>query len=158
MLDYGCGVGSDGIKFAEMGYDVAFADYPSECTRFLEWRLRVLRESSAPLYSLDAIETMQEELVDRFGEPHPAVRALLDRAAAAVDDDAPEADTLVNMAKMFASETAVDVTRRAIQVMGGYGYTKDYPLERFYRDAKVTEIYEGTNQIQRMVIARELTR
>jgi alkylation response protein AidB-like acyl-CoA dehydrogenase len=63
-----------------------------------------------------------------------------------------------SMAKMFASEMVVDVTRKAIQVMGGYGYTKDYPLERFYRDAKVTEIYEGTNQVQRLVIARHLTK
>ncbi len=59
-----------------------------------------------------------------------------------------------SMAKLFASKTAVEVTTEAIQVFGGYGYTEDYPVERFFRDAKVTEIYEGTSEIQRMVISR----
>ena len=60
------------------------------------------------------------------------------------------------MAKLFASETARRQTAEAIQVLGGYGYTKEFPVERYYRDAKVTEIYEGTSEIQRLVIAREL--
>ncbi|TKC17127.1 acyl-CoA dehydrogenase [Robertmurraya kyonggiensis] len=60
------------------------------------------------------------------------------------------------MAKLFASKTAVEVTTEAIQVFGGYGYTKDYPVERYFRDAKVTEIYEGTSEIQRMVISKRL--
>ena len=60
------------------------------------------------------------------------------------------------MAKLFASRVAVDVTREAIQVLGGYGYTTEFPVERYYRDAKVTEIYEGTSEIQRLVISREL--
>jgi alkylation response protein AidB-like acyl-CoA dehydrogenase len=59
-------------------------------------------------------------------------------------------------AKCFASDTAMEVTTNAVQVLGGYGYTRDYPLERMMRDAKITQIYEGTNQIQRMVIARNL--
>jgi acyl-CoA dehydrogenase len=61
-----------------------------------------------------------------------------------------------SMAKLFASKTAVDVTTEAIQVYGGYGYTKEYPVERLFRDAKVTEIYEGTSEIQRMVIGKNL--
>jgi len=61
-----------------------------------------------------------------------------------------------SMAKLFASKTAVEVTTEAIQVFGGYGYTKDYPVERFFRDAKVTEIYEGTSEIQRIVISKQL--
>jgi alkylation response protein AidB-like acyl-CoA dehydrogenase len=61
------------------------------------------------------------------------------------------------MAKLFASETAVFVTHQAIQIHGGMGYSKEMPLERYYRDAKITEIYEGTSEIQRMVIARQLT-
>lgn len=61
-----------------------------------------------------------------------------------------------SMAKLFASRTAVETTTEAIQVFGGYGYTKDYPVERFFRDAKVTEIYEGTSEIQRLVISRNL--
>lgn len=61
-----------------------------------------------------------------------------------------------SMAKLFASKTAVDVTIEAIQVFGGYGYTEDYPVERYFRDAKVTEIYEGTSEIQRLVISKQL--
>lgn len=61
-----------------------------------------------------------------------------------------------SMAKLFASKTAVEVTTEAIQVFGGYGYTKDYPVERYFRDAKVTEIYEGTSEIQRIVISKHL--
>ena len=60
------------------------------------------------------------------------------------------------MAKLFAAEAASDVTRRAIQLFGGYGYTRDYPVERMMRDAKITEIYEGTSEVQRMVIAAAL--
>lgn len=61
-----------------------------------------------------------------------------------------------SMAKLFASKTAMEVTTEAIQVYGGYGYTKDYPVERFFRDAKITEIYEGTSEIQRIVISKHL--
>ncbi len=61
-----------------------------------------------------------------------------------------------SMAKLFASKTAVDVTTEAIQVFGGYGYTEDYPVERYFRDAKITEIYEGTSEIQRIVISKYL--
>lgn len=60
------------------------------------------------------------------------------------------------MSKLFASDTAMKVTTEAVQIFGGYGYTKDYPVERFMRDAKITQIYEGTNEIQRMVIAGKL--
>ena len=62
-----------------------------------------------------------------------------------------------SMAKLYASETAVFVTHQAVQIHGGMGYSKEMPLERYYRDAKITEIYEGTSEIQRMVIARQLT-
>jgi cyclohexane-1-carbonyl-CoA dehydrogenase len=62
------------------------------------------------------------------------------------------------MAKVFASDAAMQVTTDAIQVLGGYGYMKDHPVERMFRDAKLTQIFEGANQIQRLVIARELLR
>jgi butyryl-CoA dehydrogenase len=62
------------------------------------------------------------------------------------------------MAKLFASEAATRVADRAIQIHGGYGYTESYPVERNYRDAKITEIYEGTSEVQRMVIARSYLR
>ncbi|CAM3601805.1 acyl-CoA dehydrogenase [Aeromicrobium ponti] len=61
-----------------------------------------------------------------------------------------------SMAKLFASRTAVEVTTEAIQVFGGYGYTEEYPVERYFRDAKITEIYEGTSEIQRIVISKQL--
>jgi alkylation response protein AidB-like acyl-CoA dehydrogenase len=60
------------------------------------------------------------------------------------------------MAKCFASDAAMRITTDAVQVLGGYGYVREYPVERFMRDAKITQIYEGTNQIQRVVIAREI--
>src|SRR3546814_1928008 len=59
-------------------------------------------------------------------------------------------------AKCFASDVAMEVTTNAVQVLGGYGYTRDYPVERMMRDAKITQIYEGTNQVQRIVMARQL--
>ncbi|MFB9184871.1 acyl-CoA dehydrogenase family protein, partial [Dactylosporangium sucinum] len=58
--------------------------------------------------------------------------------------------------KCFASDAAMQITTDAVQLLGGYGYTKDFPLERMMRDAKITQIYEGTNQIQRIVMARQL--
>jgi butyryl-CoA dehydrogenase len=61
-------------------------------------------------------------------------------------------------AKLLASETAMEVTTKVVQIFGGYGYTKDYPVERMMRDAKITEIYEGTSQVQKMVIAAEQLR
>ena len=81
-----------------------------------------------------------------------AARMLVWRAAAAEQEGQPYTH-LAAMAKLFASETASYVTNRAVQLCGGYGYTKDYPVERMMRDAKVTEIYEGTSEVQRMVIS-----
>ena len=74
------------------------------------------------------------------------------RAAQAKQDKEPHSH-LAAMAKLFASETASDVTRRCLQLVGGYGYTREYPFERFMRDAKITEIYEGTSEVQKMVIS-----
>ncbi|HLG68674.1 MAG TPA: acyl-CoA dehydrogenase family protein [Acidimicrobiales bacterium] len=86
-----------------------------------------------------------------------AARALVYRAASLIDDDPTgELAKFGAMAKCFASDTAMAVTVDAVQLFGGNGYTKDFPVERYLRDAKVTQIYEGTNQIQRIVVAREL--
>ena len=82
-------------------------------------------------------------------------RALL-HAAAAAKDRGGSVRQFSSMAKLMASETAMWVTTQAVQIFGGYGYVKDYPVERLFRDAKVTEIYEGTSEIQRIVIARAL--
>ena len=86
-----------------------------------------------------------------------AARELLYRACAAADRSEPGLGKFTSMAKLFASDTAMDVTVEAVQVLGGYGYVNDYPLERMMRDAKITQIYEGTNEIQRVVIARALS-
>ncbi|TDE15880.1 acyl-CoA dehydrogenase family protein [Jiangella asiatica] len=85
-----------------------------------------------------------------------AARQLVYRAAAASERDEASLGFLGAAAKCFASDAAMQVTTDAVQLFGGYGYTRDYPVERMMRDAKITQIYEGTNQIQRMVMARQL--
>jgi alkylation response protein AidB-like acyl-CoA dehydrogenase len=85
-----------------------------------------------------------------------AARELLYKACAMADRGEPGLGKWTSMAKLFASDTAMAVTVEAVQVLGGYGYVNDYPVERMMRDAKITQIYEGTNEIQRLVIARAL--
>jgi alkylation response protein AidB-like acyl-CoA dehydrogenase len=87
-----------------------------------------------------------------------AARALLYLAAAKVTANAPDKTKFAAMAKRFATDTASSVTDRALQLHGGYGYLKDYPIERFWRDLRVNSILEGTNQVMRMIVGRELTR
>lgn len=85
-----------------------------------------------------------------------AAQMLVYRAAAAKDAHDPDLGLYSSMAKLFASENASDVTRRVVQLFGGYGYTREYPVERMMRDAKITEIYEGTSEVQMMVISGAL--
>jgi alkylation response protein AidB-like acyl-CoA dehydrogenase len=85
-----------------------------------------------------------------------AARQLTYRAAAASERNDPDLTFLGAASKCFASDVAMQVTTDAVQLLGGYGYTRDYPVERMMRDAKITQIYEGTNQIQRMVMARKV--
>jgi alkylation response protein AidB-like acyl-CoA dehydrogenase len=85
-----------------------------------------------------------------------AARELLYKACAMADRDDPELAKYSSMAKLFASDNAMRVTVEAVQILGGYGYVKEYPVERMMRDAKITQIYEGTNEIQRVVIARTM--
>lgn len=85
-----------------------------------------------------------------------AAQMLVYRAAAAKDAHDPDLGLYSSMAKLFASENASDVTRRVVQLFGGYGYTREYPVERMMRDAKITEIYEGTSEVQRMVISSHI--
>ncbi|MDS0475608.1 acyl-CoA dehydrogenase family protein [Natrinema sp. 1APR25-10V2] len=86
-----------------------------------------------------------------------AARSLAYRAGAALESDDPDRATrLASMAKLFASERAVDVTDEALQVHGGAGYVTDHPVERFYRDARITKIYDGTSEIQKNIIAEQL--
>ncbi|MEK4484576.1 acyl-CoA dehydrogenase [Psychrobacillus sp. FSL H8-0484] len=90
-----------------------------------------------------------------MGTAVEAARLLIYRAASLRDQGIP-CGKEASMAKLFASKTAVDVAIEAVQVFGGYGYTEDYPVERYFRDAKITEIYEGTSEIQRIVISKHL--
>ncbi len=85
-----------------------------------------------------------------------AARELTYRASAAADRSEPGLAKLTSMAKLIASDTAMWVTTEAVQVLGGYGYVSEYPVERMMRDAKITQIYEGTNEIQRIVISRAM--
>jgi alkylation response protein AidB-like acyl-CoA dehydrogenase len=87
-----------------------------------------------------------------------AARELLYKACTLADRNDPQLSMYSSMAKLFASDTAMEVTTDAVQVLGGYGYVNEYPVERMMRDAKITQIYEGTNEIQRVVIGRHLSR
>jgi alkylation response protein AidB-like acyl-CoA dehydrogenase len=85
-----------------------------------------------------------------------AARLLVYKAAAACDAQDPRLTYFAAIAKAHASDTAMQVTTDAVQVLGGYGYMREYGVERMMRDAKITQLYEGTNQIQRVVIARQI--
>ena len=85
-----------------------------------------------------------------------AARQLVYAAARAADAGVPNVTKMAAQAKLFATDVAMSVTTDAVQLFGGYGYMRDYPIEKYMRDAKITQIYEGTNQIQRMVVARNL--
>src|SRR4029453_10089179 len=87
-----------------------------------------------------------------------AARQLVYHAARGVDRGVRSISKVSAMCKLFATDTAMKVTTDCVQLFGGYGYVKDYPIEKYMRDAKITQIYEGTNQIQRLVIAREALR
>ncbi|MEO6528752.1 MAG: acyl-CoA dehydrogenase family protein [Gemmatimonadaceae bacterium] len=139
-LDHGrLGIAAQAIGIARAALDYALA-YAAERQQFGV----AIREHQA----------IQFKLAD-MGARVASARALLHATAASKDRG--ESTTLHGaMSKLLASETAMFVTTQAVQIFGGYGYVKDYPVERLFRDAKITEIYEGTSEIQRVVIAREL--
>lgn len=87
-------------------------------------------------------------------------RTMVYRAASTIDNDpdSPDIPKIASMAKWYASDTAMKVTTDAVQIFGGYGYVREYPVERMMRDAKITQIYEGTNQVQRIIIAGQILR
>jgi alkylation response protein AidB-like acyl-CoA dehydrogenase len=113
---------------------------------------RERRQFGKPINSFQAIQFKLADMETRCA----AARELLYQACAKVDRGAPDIGKFTAMAKLFCSDTAMAVTIEAVQVLGGYGYVKDYPVERMMRDAKITQIYEGTNEIQRLVIARTM--
>jgi len=120
----------------------------------LEHCIRYSRERQQferPLKDFQAIQFKLADMATRIS----AARALVLEAARAKDRGESVTER-AGMAKLFASETAMWVTTQAVQIFGGYGYMRDYPVEKLFRDAKVTEIYEGTSEIQRIVIARGL--
>jgi alkylation response protein AidB-like acyl-CoA dehydrogenase len=113
---------------------------------------RERRQFGQPINSFQAIQFKLADMETQCA----AGRELLYQAAARVDRGDPELGKYSAMAKLFCSDVAMRVTVEAVQVLGGYGYVKEYPVERMMRDAKITQIYEGTNEIQRLVIARTL--
>jgi alkylation response protein AidB-like acyl-CoA dehydrogenase len=113
------------------------------------------RERSQFGKPINAFQAIQFKLADMETQC-AAARELLYQACAKVDRGDPDVGKYTAMAKLFCSDVAMRVTVEAVQVLGGYGYVKEYPVERMMRDAKITQIYEGTNEIQRLVIARTL--
>jgi alkylation response protein AidB-like acyl-CoA dehydrogenase len=107
--------------------------------------------------ALAEFQGLQFMLADMQIKLH-AARELTYAAAAKSERGEAGAGAFAAAAKCFASDAAMEITTDAVQLLGGYGYTKDYPVERMMRDAKITQIYEGTNQIQRVVVARQLLR
>ena len=110
------------------------------------------RQFGQPISEFQGIQFKLADMETRTA----AARELLYRASAKIDRHEADRGKYSAMAKLFASDTAMAVTVEAVQVLGGYGYVSEYPVERYMRDAKITQIYEGTNEIQRLVIARTL--
>jgi len=135
------GIGAQALGIAQAALDAAVA-YAKERIQF-----------GKPIATLQAIQWMLADMATEVD----AARLLVRRAAFNIDRGLPYS-TEGAMAKLFASETATRVAGKAIQIHGGHGYTESYPVERQYRDAKITEIYEGTSEVQRMVIARAALR
>jgi alkylation response protein AidB-like acyl-CoA dehydrogenase len=104
---------------------------------------------------ISSFQMIQQMLADMATRVE-AARQLVHAAARAIDAKASNAGKMAAMAKLFATDTAMEVTTNAVQLFGGYGYMHDYPVEKYMRDAKITQIYEGTNQVQRLVIARAI--
>ena len=133
--------GRIGIAAQALGIAQASID---ECVKYTKERVQFGKRISQ-------FQNTQFQLADMQAKVD-AARLLVYRAAQAKQDHEPHSH-LAAMAKLVASETASDVTRRTLQLTGGYGYTREYPFERMMRDAKITEIYEGTSEVQRMVIS-----
>ena len=135
------GIAAQAVGIAQGAFDKALA-YAKERQQF-----------GQPIADFQAIQWMLADMATQID----AARLLTHRAANLKDTGLPFVKES-SMAKVFAAEAAMFVTSKAIQIYGGYGYIKDYPLERYFRDAKITELYEGTSEMQRMTIARQLIR
>ncbi len=135
-------IAAQALGIAQGAFDVAVA-YAKERKQFGQEIIR-----------FQGIEFMLADMAMQI----EASRLLVYKAAQAVVDRDPNVSYWAAIAKCYASDTAMKVTTDAVQVLGGYGYVKEFPVERMMRDAKITQIYEGTNQIQRVVIARRLAK
>ncbi|HEY7415403.1 MAG TPA: acyl-CoA dehydrogenase [Ktedonobacteraceae bacterium] len=134
------GIGAQAVGIAQGALDLAVA-YAKQRVQF-----------NRPIAENQGIQFMLADMATKV----EASRLLVYNAAEMADRGDPMFNKYSSMAKMFASDSAMAVTNDAIQILGGYGYMKEYPAERMLRDAKITQIYEGTNQIQRIIIARAL--
>lgn len=133
-------IGAQAVGIAQGALDFAI-HYANERIQF-----------GKPISSFQAIQFMIADMATRV----EAARALVYKAASQIDEKLEDTEKLSAISKYFASEIAMKVTTDAVQILGGYGYMKDYPVERMMRDAKVTQIYEGANQIQRWLVAQQL--
>jgi alkylation response protein AidB-like acyl-CoA dehydrogenase len=133
-------IGAQAVGIAQGALDFAIR-YANERIQF-----------GKPISSFQAIQFMIADMATRV----EAARALVYKATAQIDEKLEGTEKLSAISKYFASEIAMEVTTDAVQILGGYGYMKDYPVERMMRDAKVTQIYEEPNQIQRWVVAQQL--
>jgi len=133
-------IGAQAVGIAQGALDYV-AKYAKERVQF-----------NSPIANLQGVQFMLADMAIQI----EAARSIVYRAASAVDNKVPNLSYISAISKTFASDVAMRVTTDAVQVMGGYGYVKDHPVERMMRDAKITQIYEGTNQVQRVVISRAL--
>jgi alkylation response protein AidB-like acyl-CoA dehydrogenase len=136
------GVAAQAVGLAQGALDLALA-YTHERRQFGQ--------------SVSSFQGVQWMLADMAAQVE-AARALVHTAARVIDSGAKHINKVSAMCKLIATDTAMKVTTDAVQLFGGYGYCKDFPIEKYMRDAKITQIYEGTNQVQRLVIARALMR
>jgi alkylation response protein AidB-like acyl-CoA dehydrogenase len=138
-----------GVAAQGLGLAQGATDYALEYAKTRETMGRPIVEHQLVAAMLADMETRCE-----------AGRGLLYKVGAMIDGgfDGPELTKASAQAKLFCTDAAMDITTDAVQILGGYGYMREYPVERMMRDAKITQIYEGTNQIQRLVIAREMVR
>jgi alkylation response protein AidB-like acyl-CoA dehydrogenase len=136
------GVGAQGVGVAQGALDYAFK-YAQEREQF-----------NQPIANFEAIQNMLVDMAIRT----EAARLMVYKAAMSVHNDLRDKSTFASLSKFLGGDTAMKVTTDAVQILGGYGYTKEFPVERMMRDAKITQIYEGTNQVQRLVVSRHLVK
>ncbi|MBV9197882.1 MAG: acyl-CoA dehydrogenase family protein [Solirubrobacterales bacterium] len=148
----GFGVAMAALDRSRLGAAAQALGIAQGATDYAAAYARERRQFGQPINSFQGIQFKLADMETQTA----AARELLYQACAKVDRGDPDVGKYSAMAKLFCSDVAMKVTVEAVQVLGGYGYVKEYPVERMMRDAKITQIYEGTNEIQRLVIARTL--